>query len=326
MKIERTLNAWKGIVVKVVTDEDVEDMEWAAVLEDHGDEYLIVKTKDKKLYKYGCFANLKNAEYTLKNLVKKPEMYGNIDSHKTSNEIYFLVDRNLYDFRCFRVKKCYSKDAAQRQFDRFIELLNNIHDSSDDIYDSSSHIGEVIRFLTENGIDTEENIEKVNTAHWDSKINGINGIAGKKDISGSQKIYFESMGDVYVVDEDDLETVDADNEDEWGFSGQYLNVEPDKKLNANKHLYALVFGEESLIEEDDDDDYGHGYDDENDCWQDWMNNDEVELSDDVTILFDKTFVDEKSGEALYLVIDKSDRKPVAQYIDAAAVMKILGKE
>lgn len=318
MKIERTLRAYSNIIVKVVTDEDIEDMEWAVVTEDHGDEYLIVKTKDKKLYKYGCFANLKHAEYKLGQLMRKPEMYGKI-AYDASNEICWFIDRNLYDDSSFRARKCYSKDDAQREFNSFINFLHEIHEKYDDIYDSSSHKDDTIRFLKENGIDTKENLEKLNSAPWDSRVDGINGIAGKDDISEKTKVYFENLVDAYVVDKDDLETVDAYNEDEWGVGGYYLNVEPDKRLNANKSLYALVFGEESLIGGDK----WRDYDDDDDYWEDWMNNDEVVLSDHVTVLFQKTFIDEETGEALYLVIYNSGSRPVAQYLNTEAVMEIL---
>jgi hypothetical protein len=298
-KIERTLHAWKDIVVKVVTDEDMDDMEWAVVTKDHGDEWLIVKTKDKKVYKYGCFANLKNADYILNHLITKPVMYKE-DCANTSNDIYnrvysdfFQRTGGLYSDR--EIKLYSSKKSAQFEFDYFIDWLNDTHETSKDRYDSrKSHIDEVKAFLEKNDIATPENVDKLNNAGWDSRIDGVDGIAGKEDITEDGDIYFESLGDVYIVSKDDLETVEDNEPDEWGYTGSYLNFEPDPQLAAEKRLIDTL-GEE---------------------WDDSMHNCdyEVELFDKVVTLFDQLYLDPETGEALYLVIDKRGGRPKAAYM------------
>lgn len=301
MKIERTLEAYGDIVVKVVTDEDVEDMEWAVVLEDHDDEYLVVKTKDKEVYRYGCFENLKHS----KCLVKEPELYGKLDS-TAANDIHRLVIYNLRSWHFNSPRKCLSKEEAQIDFDYFINRLNGIHEQTKCIYDCNCYKMDVVEFLRENDIETMENVRKLNFAKWDSKVDGVDGIAGKEDISDWDQIYFETIGDVYVVQKEDLEVVENYDTDEWGFGGYYLNIEPDKRLNANKSLFANVSDKP---------------------WQDWMNDTSVRLTDSVIALFDRTFIDGKSGEALYLVIRKEgNENPSATYLDAETIMSLVGKE
>ena len=317
-KIERTLNAWHHLVVKVKTDENLEDMEWAVVLEDHGDEYLIVKTKDEKIYKYGCFANLRDSKWIMDDLMRKPEMYKELDG-TTSNDIYFLIDRELYDFSSFSAKRYYSKEDAQWHFDYVMNRLIEIHESSKYTYDSNSHKHEAGLFLKKNGINTEENLQKLNETPWDSRIDGVDGIAGKEDISGWDHIYFESIRDVYIIDESDLEIVEDDETDEYGYGGYYLNIKPDKKLHANMALYEAVVSDNEDEDEDD-------WDDGNDRWNAWQDINECNLSESIKALFYHTFIDEETGEALYLIVDKSGRKPTAGYFDMAAVLKMLGKE
>lgn len=322
MKIERTLAAWSHIIMKVVTDEDIEDMEWAVVAGDHGDQYLYVKTKDKKLYKYGCFANLKYTTFPIPYLMTQPKLFKELKT-KTS-EVYWLVHRQLYEddyrssFRREDIRKCYSKETAQRTFDGFIEQLNSIHDTCNEMYDDNDHKDDAMKFLIKNEIDTEENIEKLNSAYWDSRIDGVDGIAGKRDISGCNCIYFEHLGDVYVVNKEDLEIVNDYDPDEYGCTGYYLNVEPDLKLVANKKLYASIFGEESIknantwTDDDDYDDEPH----EVDCsvWCDSYNEESFRFPSGVEVMFNRTVVKEETNEVYYLVVDNTSERPLAAYM------------
>lgn len=315
MKIERNLNAWGNIVVKVITDEDIEDMSWAAVIEDHGDEYLVVKMKDGRAYKYGCFANLKDSEYILKNLSKQPEMFRGSDRFASlSNKIYELVHFYIFKKDGFFIDekiKEESKASAQYDFDHLLEKVDGIFDSYADRYDCNYHKDDVIRFLKLNGIDTEENLNKLNETRWDSKTNGIDGYAGKRDLDPDVSIYFDSLVDTYNVSKAELEIVKDDDDDEWGVSGYYLNLIPDPILNANKKLYEAIDNEfKNTYYYDNSDD---GSDD--DCyttkWQDWMNSNVVDLKNGYKIMFDNTTIHD--DVAYYLIIRKGDPKPVALY-------------
>lgn len=332
MKIERTLAAWDHIIMKVVTDEDIEDMEYAVVAGDHGDQYLYVKTKDGHLYKYGCFANLKYATLPIPYLMTQPKLFKELKT-KTS-EVYWLVHRQLYEddyrssFRREDIRKCYSKETAQRTFDGFIEQLNCIHDTCNEMYDDNDHKDDAMKFLIKNEIDTKENIEKLNSAHWDSRIDGVDGVAGKRDISDEKSIYFESLGDVYVVNKEDLEIVNDYDPDEYGYTGYYLNVEPDLKLAANKKLYASIFGEESIKNantwSDDMDDYD--YDADSNEWCDGMNDEGFKFPSGVEVLFDRTVVKAEDNEAYYLVVDNTQPRPLAAYMPFDDAHNYISKE
>lgn len=315
MKIERNLNAWKNIVVKVVTDEDIEDMSWAAVIEVHGDEYLVVKMKDGRAYEYGCYANLKDSEYILKNLSKQPEMFRGSDRFASaSNKIYELVHFYIFKKDGFFIDekiKEESKTSAQYDFDHLLEKVDGIFDNYADRYDCNHHKDDIIRFLKLNGIDTEENLNKLNETRWDSKTNGIDGYAGKRDLDPDASIYFDSLIDTYNVSKAELEIVKDDDDDEWGVSGYYLNLIPDPILNANKKLYEAIDNKfKNTYYYDDSDD-----DSDDDCyttkWQDWMNSNVVDLRNGYRIMFDNTTI--HNDVAYYLIIRKGDPKPVALY-------------
>jgi len=333
MKIERTLAAWSHIIMKVVTDEDIEDMEWAVVAGDHGDQYLYVKTKDKHLYKYGCFANLKYVTLPISYLMTQPKLFKELGA-TTSNEIYRLVHREFYekDYSGFLshedIRKCSSTRSAEFYFDQFLTELEVIHNTSKYMYDCNSHKDDVMKFLIKNEIDTEENIEKLNSAHWDSRIDGVDGVAGKQDISDEKSIYFESLGDVYVANKEDLEIVNDYDPDEYGYTGYYLNVEPDLKLAANKKLYASIFGEESIKNantwSDDRDDYD--YDVDSNEWCDGINDEGFKFPSGVEVLFDRTVVKGEDNEAYYLVVDNTQPRPLAAYMNFDDVITFISRE
>lgn len=328
MKIERNLNAWKNIIVKVVTDEDIEDMSWAAVINDHGDEYLVVKMKDGRAFKYGCFANLKDSEYILKNLSKQPEMFRASDRFASaSNKIYELVHFCIFEKDGFfideKIKK-ESKESAQYDFDHLLEKVGGMFDTSTERYDCNHYKDDVIQFLKVNEIDTEENLKKLNETRWDSKTNGIDGYAGKKDLDPEDSIYFDGLVDTYNVSKAELEIIKDDNPDAWGVSGYYLNLTPDPILNANKKLYAAIDDKfKNFYPDDDPDDSDDDSDDY--CyttkWQDWIDSDVVDLKNGYRIMFDNTTI--HNDVAYYLVIRKGDPKPVALYATLEEAVNVI---
>ena len=322
MKIERNLNAWKNIIVKVVTDEDIEDMAWAAVIEEHGDEYLVVNMKDGRVFKYGCFANLKDSDYVLKNLSKQPELFKPLFKPFDSNsnpaqEICGLIHRYVITKGhngLLSCEKIAETPLAQHDFYCLIDELDEIFKTSDCQYFCDSYKHQVKLFLEVNGIATEKNLAKLESARWNSRIDGIDGYAGKKEIDPENGVDFDSLVDTYNVSKDELEIVKEDDPDEWGVSGYHLNLTPDPILNANKKLYAAIDDKfKNSYPDDDPDDFDDDSDDY--CyttkWQDWMDSDVVDLKNGYGIMFDHTTI--HNDVAYYLIIRKSDPKPMALY-------------
>lgn len=325
MKIKRNLNAWKNIVVKVVTDEDIEDMSWAAVIEDRGDEYLVVKMKDGRAYKYGCFANLKNSSYYLSKLVKQPELFKPLDNLSSYfselvkqpevfkspdsdtnpvQEICGLIYRYVFEKGYNGILSCekiVETPLAQHDFYCLINELDEIFKTSDRQYFCDSYKDYVKLFLEVNGIATEENLAKLESAHWNSRVDGIDGYAGKEELDPDDAVYFDSLIDTYIVDKNDLEYVRGDDCDEWGEYGYYLHLSPDPVLNANKKLFVAVAKSRD--------------------WYDEYNNEGFESKDKKHFfVLDKTFVNDLC-EAFYLVITKDPIRPRAAYMTLDEVLK-----
>lgn len=305
MKIERNLNAWNNIVVKVVTDEDIEDMSWAAVIEDHGDEYLVVKMKDGRAYEYGCYANLKDSQYYLSKLVKQPELFKPLKGDENpAQEIYGLIHRRILTYGHngpLTCEKIVETPLAQHEFYCLLRELDEIFKTSDCQYFCDSYKNYVKQFLEVNGIATEKNLAKLESARWNSRIDGIDGYAGKEELDPDAVVYFDSLIDAYIVDKDDLEYVCGDDCDEWGEYGYYLHLSPDPILNANKKLFSAVAKSKD--------------------WYDDYNKEGFNSKDGKYFFsLDKTFVNE-SGEAFYLVITMDPIRPKAAYMTFDEVLK-----
>ena len=193
VKIEKKLEGiilknWRSVAVLVELDESIEDIELAIKYEDHGDDFLIIKTKDQ-LFEYGWYLNrLGYPDYGSKSFeldnsfVKKPTLYYKFDERSSlSNEIFRYVHEYITDWHGHT--KQYSKSMAQLRFDWYIEFMNDVSHRGV-TYDHSKKDRDILMdFLEKNDIKTDENLAKLDSVKFSSKINGADGIAGKKELS-----------------------------------------------------------------------------------------------------------------------------------------------
>lgn len=184
---EIILGNWGGIRVNASIDERLEDIVRMIKYTDHGDDFLIVKTRDE-IYKYGWFLNRRfepdydDLDRTMYNnwFIRKPKLFYAFDKNSVlSNEIYWKMTC-FYDRMTNRVTKEYSSGYAQLVFDDFIKYMEDVSKRGITYNKRHGEKHEVERYLEANGISTEENLEKLNAVKWNSRIDGADGIAGKR--------------------------------------------------------------------------------------------------------------------------------------------------
>ena len=236
------LNAYNKIVVSAEVEEDFDDIHVAIKYSDHGDDYLYIETKDGKRFMYGFFCNLKHhtkyedlkpVEEGKDGFLRNPVMVvKDMDEHaEVSNKLFFALEREFKksNMSFYFDEKCYSKEEAQRRFERGLDAFERAFNSNS-FYDYSKKVGEIAGFLIDNGIDTPENIELLKNAHLSSKVNGIDGIAGKKEVKDKvdelvgDRVTF-AMIDGKEVDVKTLLYYSSPDYDEWGYSPEILPLD-----------------------------------------------------------------------------------------------------
>ena len=206
MKIQETLQNWGDVVVTAITEEEINDIERAVVYCNHGDDFLLIRTKDGDYYKYGWFLNRTlypdYDELAYDNsFIVKPHLYNLYDKyHEKENEIFELYYATMTDRFTNRVRH-YEKEKAIEIFEDFKVLMYRVS-LSKYTYNAENYKERVRRFLVENDIldnDTEEILERIK---WSSRINGFDGTAGKIISNGSFKA--DGIISLYGVTEEEL--------------------------------------------------------------------------------------------------------------------------
>lgn len=77
----KVLNGWVNIKVLPEIEEKFEDILFAAEYRRHGDEYLIIGTRDGGVYEYGCYENLRFNfyDYLRKPILHFTEVEGHVE-------------------------------------------------------------------------------------------------------------------------------------------------------------------------------------------------------------------------------------------------------
>lgn len=184
------LNNWEGIRVRTDIDEKMEEIVLAIKYEDHGDDFLLIKTKEKT-YEYGWWLNrekhfypkydeLYNGKYDWTKLfIRRPELF-----HRFDYNCNFSIDIN-HEFGIFdgyQYNKGYYDDGpmlAQSKFDKIIRYMKSEVENRGIIYHAEYQKDKLMRYLEKEEILTEENIEKIESVKWNNRIDGADGIAGK---------------------------------------------------------------------------------------------------------------------------------------------------
>lgn len=257
------LNCWKDIVVRAEIEEDPNDIHIAISYHDHGDDFLFIQTKDGKRVEYGFYCNredetdyedLKPVGDPKNRFVRNPSMFcKDMDEHATvSNELYFDLDRVLYEksnsYFGKKLRRYYSKNSARLGFEDILSAFEKAFETGS-FYDYSDKKEIVMEFLERNEIDTPENLELLKNAHMSSKVNGIDGIAGKRLYD-----YDYLVGDginFVLIDDNEVDVKDLawseDDTDEWGYSTKYLPLDQFDEKAVDAFQKDILEGIESAI-------------------------------------------------------------------------------
>lgn len=187
------LSNWGGLILEANVEEDLDQIKVAVKYNDRGDEFLLVKTNDDQCYEYGWWLNrcgtpdYSDLDGYYKNyFIRKPVLFKKLDVHSSeSNRICFEFDNKytgILNRSTCSIIKCSNQTEAQRRFDYVCSAVDGVTDRVI-WFHGEEYKCNTLEFLKVNGIDTEDNLRRVNEINWDSKINGIHGFAGKR--SGS---------------------------------------------------------------------------------------------------------------------------------------------
>jgi len=196
------LNQWNHISVKANVDEKLDDIRLAIMYDDHGDDFLYIETYDGQCYEYGYWLNrafgghpdsTDLTSYSWMNFIRRPSTYKRIDERmrkaaEISNDIYRWVENYMnedkwsYGWSHKVIKKECDPGTAQRTFNWLLDTLNEYYEG--EWFYHSGMEGDVLRYLKLNEIDTPENLEKLGNAHFSSRIDGVDGVAGKAPHDG----------------------------------------------------------------------------------------------------------------------------------------------
>lgn len=199
------LRDWGGINVIANIDEGLEDVKVAVKYSDHGDDFLFVKTKDGKAYEYGWYVGRRDVfcpDYdeliTSQNdwgFIRKPELYFAYDKRsRLSNEICFYVMRRFEDVN-YRTKIDKSQ-YAQVKFNEYVDFMKEVY-SRGITYHKEQDKRKIERYLKENGISTQENLEILHSVKFTSGKNGIDGTAGKRKAYRTNKVVGDHIGFIW---------------------------------------------------------------------------------------------------------------------------------
>lgn len=177
--------------IKVIPEieEKIEDIDLMIKYTNYGDEYLVVRSNGK-YYEYGWWqARIGHPDYealdkpwTDRYYIRKPKLYFKYDKKcELSNDIYWLFTEYIHDRILNRPLRKYSKERAQSDFDYYLWRMKEYTESGI-IYHNDDDENEVIRYLEVNDIKTEDNLAKLEEIKFNSRIDGADGIAGKREI------------------------------------------------------------------------------------------------------------------------------------------------
>lgn len=222
---EIILNNWGGIKVKAEIEERDEDIICIMKYSDHGDDFLVVKTK-REVYRYGWFFNRERhyPDYDIVisskddfGFITKPILFYKLDKFcYVSNEIFRYFSRNICDYD-YKPVQYNSEKYAQYEFERFIKFMEEKHKMGVVYFNDSNYKARLVLYLQENNILTEENIKKLDEIKWSHRSEDqIDGLAGKQKwsnrINGDDIEFIYHRGTKVELDKIKIKY----DEDEWG--------------------------------------------------------------------------------------------------------------
>lgn len=235
MKTNFILHYYGGMDLQVRLEEDWNNIDLFIIYEDHGDEFLRIRTKDGENYEYGYIGNRERLIDcdSSDNYITQPELFCVKDEHSSlANKIFhqFNSDRSYYTTTYQRVfsdlggvEKHYSKIEATR---RLVEACNYLQDaySLKIFYNVDDYKRRCIQYIKENELD-EKYIEQMNEVKWSSKRNGIDGYCGKMKHYDENYIFCESIKLIIHRNKIKHNCTKRENYfDDWGNSTYEINL------------------------------------------------------------------------------------------------------
>ena len=237
MKMQDVLRNWGGITLNVVTDEDIQNINLAIKYHDHGDEFLYVRTNSGEEYEYGYWLNRKffedfdinkNSGESDAFFLKRPILFNVPDKRsELSNSIFRVIHSDgLQEWMDFGPRKYESKEAEKRFLRVFRDILAYLTEASKRgiMYHQDNTKDYLLRFIVLNELG-EEYVKQVNEVKWNSRINGFDGIAGKRE--GDNILLGDGICDIYYRGKEfDINKVSYSiaSSDEFGFDTYVMNT------------------------------------------------------------------------------------------------------
>lgn len=230
--LQMPIHCWNGMILKPEVEEDPESIWLAIRYQDHGDDFLLISVNDGTFHRYGYFID-RTCEFVCeRDYERKPETYKKPDDRATaSNTMYFAFRKAFAEPRITMFggtdysdspKKEYSQERAQVRFDSFLEEVKTMVNGELILHEHNNSFGynkrSLRRYLEVNGIDTPNNLEKLEKQPFDTRIDGYDGIAGRIRYEYSN-VVLDDITHVWVNGKDiDIETVPTYVccTDEWG--------------------------------------------------------------------------------------------------------------
>ena len=245
---EVILNNYGGFKLKANIDENPENIIAAVLYDDHGDDFLVIKTDDA-VYEYGLFVtrngfdaralndeNHHERKWLERFFDKFPKLTGPLDYRcEKTNTIFRLIENEMCITGWFQhdtIKKCSSKYYAQMCFDDVYLGIKEIY-KTNIIYHCDSHyyIDRIIEFMKENELETEDNLQKIEDLKTFLRIDCIDGDAGKVNRDLDYEVFGDDIKWIWYRNE--LITkkfnkhkikVKSTYDNEWGVDGFRLNM------------------------------------------------------------------------------------------------------
>lgn len=239
MSINEVLNkfqivhSYHNLDVAAQIEEEAKDIGFFMSYRNHGDEFLVVVTRNGHVYVYALYAN--RTSFYPKTMVRFPALYRSIDNHEMaqpSNEIFRIIcNAFCEEYSLVFNKKYPTIEVAQAVLEHTMREVRGILASTTAAVDYTKYIHDIEEWMKTNGIDTNDDYFKslVHHLHNKSVYNGqlIVGIAGKKELKKDDFITADGINFVWrqgeTLEPESLFSVGELSEpDEWGFSSLFV--------------------------------------------------------------------------------------------------------
>ena len=238
MKINETLNYWNKEIMEVVTDEELKDIDLAIKYHDHGDEFLYIRTYSKEQYVYGYwfdrpglseFDITKNNGESDSSHIRRPILYKKPDVRsEMSNEVYWATRSDCIGIMdhtmCGPVIA--GESAIRRLYNSLDEVKRIITKHPDTMYHLENYKKDFVQFIICNFPEsTDKYIKDLDEIKWTSRVNGFDGIAGKRNADND--IYGDGIREIlYRGRSFDINkvTYNVSHRDEFGSNTYHLNT------------------------------------------------------------------------------------------------------